>query len=378
MQLEPKVAQDIVTNLKDIIHHEINLFDTTGTIIASTDEKRVGTFHDGAFQAVKSHQPVVIQNDAEFSGARAGTNLPVLFNDSVVAVIGITGDAEEVAPLGNIIKKMTEILIRENWSQMTRYTRQSNFNSLTSQLISQEHDESLVDYLMAVLEMDATIPRQVIVGQFLPADSPLPSYTEAGEVVPKYLSKHPASFYASSNNELTLMVQKTNETDLKRMLTSIQSEVKSSLGREMAFGIGRLVDNIGAYWQSYRDAKATVSWLLFKHQAVITHYDALDTALVLSALPDITSQDLRRKVLKDIPADELAEFKRVLAAYVDQNGSIIHGAAQLFIHKNTFQNKLNRIHAVTGYNPRQLSDFVVLYLAFALDDYDQFKQHQRL
>ena len=43
MNLDPQIAETIVTNLKDVINHEINLFDTTGTIIASTDRTRIGT-----------------------------------------------------------------------------------------------------------------------------------------------------------------------------------------------------------------------------------------------------------------------------------------------------------------------------------------------
>ncbi len=54
MELDPKIAESIVTNLKDVIQHEINLFDATGTIIASTDRTRIGTSHDGARLAIST------------------------------------------------------------------------------------------------------------------------------------------------------------------------------------------------------------------------------------------------------------------------------------------------------------------------------------
>lgn len=56
MELEPKVAKLIVKSLKDIINHEINLFDTSGTIIASTDTVRIGTSHEGARLAAKTNR----------------------------------------------------------------------------------------------------------------------------------------------------------------------------------------------------------------------------------------------------------------------------------------------------------------------------------
>ena len=53
MEIDPKIAQTIAENMKEIFHHDINFFDTTGTIIASTDASRIGTGHDGARLAVK-------------------------------------------------------------------------------------------------------------------------------------------------------------------------------------------------------------------------------------------------------------------------------------------------------------------------------------
>lgn len=376
MQLEPKVASAIVDSLKDIIHHEINLFDTTGTIIASTDAKRVGTFHDGAYQVIKSRQPVIISSDDEFHGARKGTNLPVLFNDSVVAVIGITGDPDTVAPLGNIIKKMTEILIRENWSQMTRYTRQANFNSLVAQLIAKEHDRSLIDYLMAVLEVQPDTPRQVVVAQVLAGGKRSASYTEAAETIVKYLQSLPQTFYTATGSEICLMLEHQPATEQRRLLDHLQSELSTACGQPVAIGIGRQVQNINDYWRSYQDAEAALSWQLFTKQASVQAYAQLDYQLLLTKLPQQVGKDFLNQVLKKIPADQLPEFKEVLNAYVTHNGSIIHGAEAMFIHKNTFQNRLNLIHTTTGYNPRELRDFVVLYLAFQLDDYYHF-QNQR-
>ena len=104
MNLDPQIAETIVTNLKDVINHEINLFDTTGTIIASTDRTRIGTSHDGARLAIKTKKTISIDRENEYRGARHGINVPVMFNDQVVAVIGITGERSEVEPFGNVIK----------------------------------------------------------------------------------------------------------------------------------------------------------------------------------------------------------------------------------------------------------------------------------
>ena len=42
-------------------------------------------------------------------------NLPLLFHDEVIGVIGITGEPENISRYGEILRKMTELLIHENY-----------------------------------------------------------------------------------------------------------------------------------------------------------------------------------------------------------------------------------------------------------------------
>ncbi|MCM1894391.1 MULTISPECIES: helix-turn-helix domain-containing protein [Dorea] len=46
--------------------------------------------------------------------------------------------------------------------------------------------------------------------------------------------------------------------------------------------------------------------------------------------------------------------------------SLIRTCDKLYLHKNTLQYKLNRIHKITGLNPRKFQDAVLLYLAVLL------------
>ncbi len=46
--------------------------------------------------------------------------------------------------------------------------------------------------------------------------------------------------------------------------------------------------------------------------------------------------------------------------------SLLNTANRLFIHKNTLQYKLDRIHKLCGYNPRKFRDANILYLALKL------------
>ena len=90
---------------------------TDGTIMASTNRERIGTFHEGALNHFTAEEKADYhrKKTLQLKGVRAGINLPIFFQQEVIGVIGITGDPETVTPFGEIIRKMTELLISENY-----------------------------------------------------------------------------------------------------------------------------------------------------------------------------------------------------------------------------------------------------------------------
>ncbi|QQU18263.1 helix-turn-helix domain-containing protein [Enterococcus casseliflavus] len=301
MELEPKVAKLIVKSLKDIINHEINLFDTSGTIIASTDTVRIGTSHEGARLAAKNQQTLTIEHDNQFKGAKKGINIPVLFNQSVVAIIGITGERTKVEPLGNIIKKMTEILIRENWIQLTNFHQRQNYHNLATMLIAPQRDDSLAAYLASLLDIDLERPRILVIGKFL-------------------------------------FTREKNNLNYEKLLHTIQSHLHIFPGSFFS--------------------------LINQKSATISSYQKMDYGLLFVGISTEDNKQLQKKVLGSLTVEEIEQFQLIFETYKRYNGSIMKCAEALFLHKNTFQNKLNRITEKTGYNPRNLSDFTVLSAAF--------------
>ena len=51
----------------------------------------------------------------------------------------------------------------------------------------------------------------------------------------------------------------------------------------------------------------------------------------------------------------------------DFSFSMFFAAEDLFVHKNTVQYRLNKLRDITGLDPRNVEDFIRLYLAFILN-----------
>ena len=114
MPVAKSFAMQIVEEISGIIHQHINFIDENGIIIASTDPSRIDSVHMGAKRMIDEGLPqLIIASDDEYPGSRKGINLPITADEKVIGVIGITGEPHEVAKFGEIIRKFTEMTIRD-------------------------------------------------------------------------------------------------------------------------------------------------------------------------------------------------------------------------------------------------------------------------
>src|SRR4051812_44880098 len=111
--LNRDLAGIIVQETMRRLHRNINMMDVEGRIIASGDSKRLGERHEGALEAIRTGKPLIINegNQVQWKGSQCGINLPILFRNEIVGAIGITGQPEEVAEFGEIVKMTTELML---------------------------------------------------------------------------------------------------------------------------------------------------------------------------------------------------------------------------------------------------------------------------
>jgi carbohydrate diacid regulator len=105
--LQPDLAEKIVKEVRKLIGEEIIVVNTAGHIIAGTNRERVGAFHEGALITSQNRKKLIITEKEipQLKGVKPGINLPILFQNEVIGVIGITGDPETVTPFGESFAK---------------------------------------------------------------------------------------------------------------------------------------------------------------------------------------------------------------------------------------------------------------------------------
>ena len=170
MQFPKRSAMNIVQEIGDVIGEKINMMDSEGVIIASTDPARMKTFHAGAKKLVDERlDELVVRYDGEFDGARQGINLPITFEEKIVGVIGVTGPYEKVRKYGQIIKKMTEILILDiALSEQLGIENRARSRFLNDWVHASPAEVATLAESARSLHIDITIPRRVLLLSVVP------------------------------------------------------------------------------------------------------------------------------------------------------------------------------------------------------------------
>lgn len=115
----------------------------------------------------------------------------------------------------------------------------------------------------------------------------------------------------------------------------------------------------------YTQADKALEVALSSNNRQVCVYDGLVLELLLAPL----SQESRTAFLDRIWGNakkDMEEMLDFLEIYFACNGSVQAISQKLFIHKNTVQYKIKKIAEATGYDPRKLSDAVLLYLCVRL------------
>ena len=76
MQISSSLGMSIVTEVKKIIHEDLTFMDKSCRIIACTDEKRIGDFHEASRKMLdEGLKELTVPDDDTYQGTRSGINL---------------------------------------------------------------------------------------------------------------------------------------------------------------------------------------------------------------------------------------------------------------------------------------------------------------
>lgn len=366
LKLSRQSAQAIVDEVGAVVGQNINMMDPRGCVIASTDETRLGSIHEGAVKVIREHlRELYVEAECATPTSRPGINLPITYEGVIVGVIGITGLYSQVSGYGQIVKKMVEILVRENAQQNERRMGQRVLDRFLEDWVigSGLAHPGLLGERGLALGIDITLSRRVMVaGAREPEEY---TSTAAGQKLLEQAERQMASLAGRGSLVLQrggkqiFLVKKCTDLKMEQLAGRMRAAVLETFHVPMVMGIdGRAGDIRAAYGQAN---KAWRSAGMSKKD--ILTYDSVTLELFTGEVEQGVKTEYIRKLFKKCNYEQLCQWMALLRAYFDSEGSLKAASQLLHIHKNTLTYKLKRLEELTGYDVRLVSQTAVFHMA---------------
>lgn len=371
--LKESTARQIVQRTMAIINYSVNVMDSEGVIIASGDASRINQRHEGAIIALAENRTVAIDNATAqtLKGVKPGINMPILFRNRIVGVIGISGSLEDVYAYAELVKMAAELIIEQaamlEESQWDKRYREE----MATQLIQGDYSQNTLASMAAYLGLDLATPRVVFL---LEIEKPSPQHLRK---LIEYLETYePDSLISLTNiGEIVVIkpiVIRDNDWDRqheKKMTRQFYQKVKNFQVKRLI--VGGYSNEAEAVHFSYLSAKS-----LQQNQAELIPSAKKDPIFFYD---DNKLPTLLNSFSKNWQTQELSKYWEILCKndaknvlrltlkhYFIHNCDLAQSAKSLNIHVNTLRYRLQRIETVTSLSLNKINELVILYLGMIM------------
>ncbi|MGM0836518.1 MAG: CdaR family transcriptional regulator [Bacillota bacterium] len=363
--LRTSLAKKIIREVKSFIKEDLIMVDTSGTIIASTDSARIGNYHEGAFIAASQKEMKIISSsdEAMLTGVKAGITLPLFHQQKVVGVIGITGTPEKVLPYGELIKKMTELLISENYYQDQFEWEARSLETFVFDWLLKDGPSSAFQKRAEVLGVNMEVSRQVVLIEFQ-GDSTL--------LQPKRWNFSEQDLGLSDDdilvqwghNRMVFLLEK-RKTAILPLLERIRIILEKLAATSVFMGAGK-DSTLSSVKESYLEAERALEVCNFDNPIVLE--ENLRLEMILQSIPKSIKKEFSERILNQVLGEQ--ELMDTIVVYLEKHSSLKETAAELHIHINTLHYRLKKFETFTNLNLKEVRDLSSLYLSLLfLDEY---------
>ncbi len=363
--LSTSLAKKIIREVKSFINEDLIMVDTAGTIIASTVPSRLGHFHEGALLVANEKQARVITkaDESTIQGVKAGINLPLFHHNKVVGIIGITGTPETVLPYGELIKKMTELLIQESHYQAQFEWEARSLETFVFDWILMNEVSTSLRKRAEVLEVNMEIPRQVVLMEIQGETS---LFKIKRWTLPEHemeLKKEDILVQWGQNRMILLLANDSREEGKASIsplpyIKRIQQHLEGYFDVPIFIGIGKLHTN-ALIKKSYQEADRALKACTPDMPLVLE--EELRLEMVIQAIPSYIKEEFSYRLLYRILKEN--GLQETIQVYFANHLSLKETAVQLNIHINTLHYRLRKVESLTNLQLKSVHDLTTLYLA---------------
>lgn len=354
--LTKKIANEIVQETSLRLGRNINIMDIDGVIIAAKDTSRIGLIHEGAIEVLNSKNPIIIYpgEENDWKVAQPGVNLPIVFQNEMIGVIGITGNPEEIEDFGALVKMTTELMIKQEFFANQTEWIQRTKDTIMNELLKTNPSFRDIQRGFNLLQFDFQPPFLTVM---LAIEKRSISNQAFIQLIEQSIGKSHCFASFTNINLLVITIYRFENDLIEKLIHQIYNIAQNAnVVFRMAYSLPFY--EIETFQQAYLDCVVTLK-ISNKNQDLVSFTNIEGKSLIYQ-LNDTLAQRFSKRVLKD---NDNEMIHNTLKAFFANHLNIQKSADALYVHRNTLIYRLNKITEITGYDPRLFDDALNLQIA---------------
>ena len=371
------VAQQIVQRAMKIIPHNVNVMDRAGIIIGAGFSERKHQIHAGALRVLETGVAFDINTTQadKLKGVQPGINRPIRFRREIIGVVGVTGDPDKVSQFADLVVMTAELMI-ENASVLSEihWNQRQRENVVTEMIYGEAERDELFDVRTRKLGIDPELPRVAILVSARTSEGKDLKVHDIEAIQQLLCADQPDNLVALvCPTQVVVLHRVTNpqkwHPDLVEPFLGIfMKRIESFPNVDYRLAVGGYVPGLNGLSISYQSAQEAfqVGTELHPDQRLYRYYDYQMDSLMLELRKSWKGEELMHLIAPLIERDGRGVLQKTLRRYIDSRSDTGMTAQSLHIHRNTLNYRLDRIHELTGRNPRHFNDLLFLHFSLRL------------
>lgn len=386
--LSPSLAQEIARDTSAVIGFNVLITDADGVVIGSGDSGRIGSFHEASVEVIRTQEPAThsASQAQQLRGVRPGVTLPLVADGQAVGTVGITGTPSQVRRFGLLVKRQTEILLRESVMLRSRLLAERATEKVLADIASYDPNVVEADFVaFRAAEQGFNLRLQrvaVVIEVIVPATGSRRQSTPTRDMAlvrsellrtvrevfadPQDIVASTAPGWIGALRRLPSQERMPGLADECRRITDV---IAAQDGLEARVGIGEPAASVSRLHDSYQDAcdalrlgarVASDSPVHLIAELRVHQILALVGQSARNRLIEVTAANLR-----DQPDWPL--LRDTILAWCESGFNLVRAAEALHIHRNTVVYRMHKIEQITGRSLREHRTTMALYLACLTD-----------
>jgi carbohydrate diacid regulator len=351
--LTQKIANEIVKETSLRLDRNVNIMDTEGTIIATMNKARIGSIHKGAIEVLSTQKTLVIHPDQKWEGAQPGINLPIVFMDKIIGVIGITGDPKDLGNIGDLVKMTTELMIRQEFMDSQTEWKQRTKEVIIDQLMKKEPSMAIMEQNLKLLGLKLSSPFTLILVQL--TEWPLPN-RQLIELIEEKIGKNFGLVGFITVNRLLIKLTGIPEREIAETIQTIYLFFKE-LNLDFQMSHSLVFGHLSQFSQAYEECEIALE--INESGTELTSFAQIEAKSLIYQVEPTVAERFTNRVLKNLDANQV----KTLESFFMNDLNIQKTADDLYLHRNTLIYRLNKIIEETGYDPKHFKEALTLQVA---------------